>query len=86
MEKKIILVDNAFGLSVAEDKALLVREVLKHYAPRWAKEAENVPDTAEYLKEKIPVMLKKLSVEHEVVEIGDTVTIISPQPETLKAE
>lgn len=82
--RKIITVDRNIAILVEEEKALLVREILKHFKDDWRSKNET--------KEKlIPFMenfLKRMNIECEVIDIttAENVDILSGKDEPKKAQ
>lgn len=69
MESKgIFVLDGGDIIVVDQEKFLLVREVIKHYTPRWQKEAKEAESKRQLMSigKAVSSMLGKLSVEHEL--------------------
>ena len=78
----IITVDGKCAVQVDDEKFLLVREVIKHYTARWQGEYQQAQekDKPFDIGHTVSTMLKKLSVEHTVIPISASMSVINDIP------
>lgn len=80
---KIITIDRNIAIVVADEKALLVREILKHFSNDW----KTKNDTKEKLAPFVESFLTRMNIECEVIDIAtaENVDILSEKSEPKKA-
>lgn len=86
MKNSLVLVDNSTAILVEPDKQSLVYEVCKHFAPRWKSQVEEAVSKGEEPKVSatIALMMKKLSVDCDIVDSALNVSVMNADAENPK--
>ncbi len=79
MKDSLIVVDGEIYISVNAEKALLVREVIKHYVQRWKQEIADgkIPN----VRHGIATILHKLCIDYTFIERIEHVNVLTSSSE-----